>query len=145
VTGARPTAQQLREWSLDQLIAAGWCECGQRLVGHGPVPAPQPWDYGRPCARASTLGWGTTARGKPLPTEGGRPAAPSHTRTRATRVQLADRVLEAVRVVAEHGGQRKAAARAMGINTWTLQAALREARRQGLSVVAAPMGRRVTA
>lgn len=52
--------------TMEELWAAGVCECGQALDTHPPLAQPLPMDHGRPCARPANLGWGYNARGEPL-------------------------------------------------------------------------------
>lgn len=40
-------ADRLRATELDDTI----CDCGAPLEGHPPLPAPKPWERGRPCNR----------------------------------------------------------------------------------------------
>lgn len=39
--------------TFDELLEAGFCDCGRVLEGHPPLDPPKPWSHGRPCARSA--------------------------------------------------------------------------------------------
>lgn len=51
--------------SLEEMLAAGRCDCGQRLE-HDELPPTKPLAEGRPCARLIRLGWGVESRSVPI-------------------------------------------------------------------------------
>lgn len=43
MTGTATLPRRLRNASLEELLQAGWCECGTPLASHPPLPAPAKW------------------------------------------------------------------------------------------------------
>jgi DNA-binding CsgD family transcriptional regulator len=107
--------------------AEGRCECGASLDDHPPIPAPLPWDYGRPCAKTSLQrghGWD------------GRPAI-EHSEAQKARWHgqgsLTDRQSELLRTVAKHDGNQSAAARELGVTQATVSVGLKRLREKGVT------------